>query len=204
VNKVRKENIKPDLRPKTDTHVQFGGASVNPKTGAIEAIYGGEDATKHFTNNADVTGAQVGSTFKPFVLAAAMTWGKRDPELGETQAQDERTIVSPKSLYSGKNNLKIKDYKGDIWTNEEGKEWLQANDDDASYGSPPKYQIDLREAMRVSANSAFVQLGMDVGLDRVKEAAIEAGLKEDSLTGTSSPSFSIGISDPSAIRMAGA
>ncbi|MFF6780990.1 transglycosylase domain-containing protein [Streptomyces sp. NPDC012510] len=203
VNKVRKENIKPDLRPKTDTHVQFGGASVNPKSGAIEAIYGGEDATKHFTNNADVTGAQVGSTFKPFVLAAAMTWGKRDPGLGRDQAQDERTIVSPKSLYSGKNNLKIRDYNGDIWTNEEGKEWLQANDGDESYGSPPKYQIDLREAMRVSANSAFVQLGMDVGLERVKEAATEAGLKKGSLAGTSFPSFSIGISDPSAIRMAG-
>lgn len=203
VNKVRKENIKPDQRPKTDTHVQFGGASVNPKSGAIEAIYGGEDATKHFTNNADVTGAQVGSTFKPFVLAAAMTWGKRDPELDPDQAQDERTIVSPKSLYSGKNNLKIRDYNGDIWTNEEGKEWLQANDDDESYGSPPKYQVDLREAMRVSANSAFVQLGMDVGLERVKEAAVEAGLKEGSLTGTGYPSFSIGISDPSAIRMAG-
>ncbi len=203
VNKVRKENIKPKQRPDTDTHVQFGGASVNPKSGAIEAIYGGEDATKHFTNNADVTGAQVGSTFKPFVLAAAMAWGKRDPDLGESQAQDEVTIVSPKSLYSGKNNLKIRDYNGDIWTNEKGEEWLQANDDDASYGSPPKYQIDLREAMRVSANSAFVQLGMDVGLDRVKEAAIGAGLKEDSLAGTSFPSFSIGISDPSAIRMAG-
>lgn len=179
VNKVRKENIKPDLRPKTDTHVQFGGASVSPKSGAIEAIYGGEDATKHFTNNADVTGAQVGSTFKPFVLAAAMTWGKRDPALDPEQAQDERTIVSPKSLYSGKNNLKIRDYDGEIWTNEEGKEWLQANDDDASYGSPPKYQIDLREAMRVSANSAFVQLGMDIGLSRVKEAAVEAGLKKE-------------------------
>jgi membrane peptidoglycan carboxypeptidase len=203
VVKVRKENIKPDLRPKTDTHVQFGGASVNPKSGAIEAIYGGEDATKHFTNNADVTGAQVGSTFKTYVLAAAMTWGKRDPELDGDQAQDERTIVSPKSLYSGKNNLKIKDYDGQVWTNEKGEEWLQANDDDASYGSAPKYQIDLREAMRVSANSAFVQLGMDVGLDRVKEAAIEAGLKESSLAGTSFPSFSIGISDPSAIRMAG-
>ncbi|MDX3128812.1 transglycosylase domain-containing protein [Streptomyces europaeiscabiei] len=203
VAKVRKENIKPDVRPETDTHVQFGGASVNPKSGAIEAIYGGEDATKHFTNNADVTGAQVGSTFKTYVLAAAMTWGKRDPDLDGDQAQDERTIVSPKSLYSGKNNLKIKDYDGQVWTNEKGEEWLQANDDDASYGSAPKYQIDLREAMRVSANSAFVQLGMDVGLDRVKEAAIEAGLKESSLAGTSFPSFSIGISDPSAIRMAG-
>ncbi|WP_367322001.1 transglycosylase domain-containing protein [Streptomyces sp. HUAS ZL42] len=204
VQKVQKANIKPKERPKTDTHVQFGGASVDPATGAIKAIYGGEDATKHFTNNADATGAQMGSTMKPFVLAAAMTWGVRDKDLGPSQAQDERTIVSPKSLYSGKNKLKIKDYDGSIWKNEKQEEWLQTNDDNESYGSPPNYQIDLREAMRESVNSAFVQLGMDVGLDKVKEAAMNAGLKENSLTGTSFPSFSIGISDPSAIRMAGA
>ncbi|GAA3989622.1 transglycosylase domain-containing protein [Streptomyces plumbiresistens] len=204
VQKVQKANIKPKERPDTDTHVQFGGASVDPTTGAIKAIYGGEDATKHFTNNADATGAQVGSTFKPFVLAAAMKWGVRDPDLGESQAQDERTVVSPKSLFSGKNDLKIKNYDGTIWKNEKDKEWLQENDGQESYGSPPKYQIDLREAMRESVNSAFVQLGMDVGLDKVKEAAMDAGLKENSLAGTSFPSFSIGISDPSAIRMAGA
>jgi membrane peptidoglycan carboxypeptidase len=204
VTKVRKANIKPKERPKTDTHVQFGGASVNPATGAIEAIYGGEDATKHFTNNADQTGAQVGSTFKPFVLAAAMTWGVRNPELGSSQAQDERTIVSPKSLFSGKNKLKIRDYDGSIWKNEKGEEWLQTNDGQASYGSPPNFKIDLREAMRESVNSAFVQLGMDVGLDKVKEAAVSAGVKEGTLAGTTFPSFSIGISDPSAIRMAGA
>jgi membrane peptidoglycan carboxypeptidase len=204
VQKVQKANIKPKERPDTDTHVQFGGASVDPATGAIKAIYGGEDATKHFTNNADATGAQVGSTFKPFVLAAAMKWGVRNPDLGEVQAQDERTKVSPKSLYSGKNDLKIKNYDGSVWKNEEGKEWLQENDGKTSVGSPPNYQIDLREAMRESVNSAFVQLGMDVGLDKVKESAVDAGLLEGSLTGTSYPSFSIGISDPSAIRMAGA
>ncbi|WP_328502399.1 penicillin-binding protein [Streptomyces sp. NBC_00457] len=204
VKKVQKANIDPKKRPKTDTHVQFGGASISPKTGAIKAIYGGEDATKHFTNNADVTGAQVGSTFKPFVLAAAMTWGVRDPDLGPTQAQDERTQVSPKSLFSGKNKLKIEDYTGEVWKNEKGKEWLQVNDGDESYGTPPDYQIDLREAMRESVNSAFVQLGMDVGLDKVKEASMNAGLKEDSLAGTNYPTFSIGTSDPSAIRMAGA
>ncbi|MEV6182203.1 transglycosylase domain-containing protein [Streptomyces sp. NPDC052016] len=203
VTKVYKANIKPDKRPDTDTHVQFGGASVNPETGAIEAIYGGEDATKHFTNNADQTGAQVGSTFKPFVLAAAMTWGVRDPDLGSSQAQDERTIVSPKSLFSGKNKLKIKNYDGTVWKNEKGEEWLQTNDGQVSYGTPPNYKIDLREAMRESVNSAFVQLGMDVGLDKVKEAAMSAGVKEGSLTGAGFPSFSIGISDPSAIRMAG-
>ncbi|MGW3117981.1 transglycosylase domain-containing protein [Streptomyces sp. NPDC001107] len=204
VKNVQKNNIKPKERPKTDTHVQFGGASVDPTTGAIKAIYGGEDATKHFTNNADVTGAQVGSTFKPFVLAAAMKWGVRDKSLGPEQAQDERTQVSPKSLYSGQNKLKIKEYDNTVWKNDKGEEWLQTNDGNESYGSPPKYQIDLREAMRESVNSAYVQLGMDVGLDKVKEAAMDAGLKENSLTGTSYPSFSIGISDPSAIRMAGA
>ncbi|MFJ4619616.1 transglycosylase domain-containing protein [Streptomyces sp. NPDC088812] len=204
VTKVYKAKIDPEKRPDTDTHVQFGGASVNPETGAIEAIYGGEDATKHFTNNADQTGAQVGSTFKPFVLAAAMTWGVRDPDLGSSQAQDERTIVSPKSLFSGQNKLKIKNYDGTVWKNEDGEEWLQTNDGQVSYGTAPDYKIDLREAMRESVNSAFVQLGMDVGLDKVKDAAVSAGLKESSLAGTTFPSFSIGISDPSAIRMAGA
>ncbi|MFD0254091.1 transglycosylase domain-containing protein [Streptomyces sp. NPDC127113] len=203
VQKVYKKNIDAKKRPETDTHVQFGGASVNPETGAIEAIYGGEDATKHFTNNADVTGAQVGSTFKPYVLAAAMKWGVRDPDLGETQAQDERTVVSPKSLYSGKNNLKIKNYDGSIWQNEKGEQWRQENDGKDSVGEAPDYQIDLREAMRESVNSAFVQLGMDVGLDKVKESAVDSGLLEDSLAGAGYPSFSIGVSDPSAIRMAG-
>ncbi|MFI5797123.1 transglycosylase domain-containing protein [Streptomyces sp. NPDC051677] len=203
VTKVQKANIKPEKRPE-DTHVQFGGASVEPDTGAIRAIYGGEDATKHFTDNADQTGAQVGSTFKPFVLAAAMTWGVRDPELGSSQAQDERTIVSPKSLFSGKNKLKIENYDRTVWKNEKGEEWLQTNDGNVSVGNAPDYKIDLREAMRESVNSAFVQLGMDVGLDKVKEAAVSAGLKESSLTNSGFPSFSIGISDPSAIRMAGA
>ncbi|WP_460067648.1 transglycosylase domain-containing protein [Streptomyces sp. YKOK-I1] len=203
VTKVQKANIKPKERPDTDTHVQFGGASVEPDTGAIRAIYGGEDATKHFTDNADETGAQVGSTFKPFVLAAAMTWGVRDPDLGSSQAQDERTIVSPESLFSGKNKLKIEDYNRTVWKNEKGEEWLQTNDGNESYGTAPDFKIDLREAMRESVNSAFVQLGMDVGLDKVKDSAVSAGLRESSLAGTTFPSFSIGISDPSAIRMAG-
>ncbi|MGD1219299.1 transglycosylase domain-containing protein [Streptomyces krungchingensis] len=202
VSKVQKANIKPKQRPKTDTHVQFGGASIDPDTGAIKAIYGGEDATKHFTNNADQTGAQVGSTFKPFVLAAAMSWGARDPDGDPVQAQDERTIVSPKSLYSGKNKLKIEDYDHQVWMDDKGKEWLQRNDGNQSY-NPPSYKIDLREAMRESVNSAYVQLGMDVGLDKVKEAVLDAGILKSSLASANYPSFSLGTSSPSAIRMAG-
>ncbi|MEH0420136.1 transglycosylase domain-containing protein [Streptomyces sp. B21-083] len=203
VKNVQKANINEKERPKTDKYVQFGGASVDPTSGAIKAIYGGEDATKHFTNNADTTGAQVGSTFKAFVLAAAMKWGVRDPDLKAEQAQDERTQVSPDSIYSGKNKLKIENYDNTIWKDKDDKEWLQRNDGDESY-NPPSYRIDLREAMRVSSNSAYVQLGMDVGLDKVRESATDAGILDSSLASADFPSFSIGTSDPSAIRMAGA
>lgn len=203
VKEVQDKNIDAKKRPDTDTYVQFGGASVDPESGAIKAIYGGVDATKHFTDNADATGAQVGSTFKPFVLAAAMSWGVRDKDGDAVQAQDERTVVSPDSLYSGKNKLKIQDYDGTVWTDKDDKEWLQTNDGGESYNAP-SYDIDLREAMRNSVNSAYVQLGMDVGLDKVKEAAVDAGVLESSLASASFPSFSLGTSDPSAIRMAGA
>ncbi|MER5497868.1 MULTISPECIES: transglycosylase domain-containing protein [unclassified Streptomyces] len=200
VQKVYDSKIKPKERPKTDTHVQFGGGSVDPKTGAIVAIYGGQDATKHFTNNADPTGAQVGSTFKPFVLAAAMQYGKRDPSLGEEQNESQRTKVSPLSIYNADDMLKIKKYNGEIWTDENGKEWLQAND-----GHESKGNITLREAMQWSANSPYVQLGMDVGTDKVKDVAMAAGLRDDDQMADSHvPSFSIGTSSPSAIRMAGA
>ncbi|MGW3622773.1 transglycosylase domain-containing protein [Streptomyces sp. NPDC000880] len=199
VKKVQAANIKPDKRPETDTFVQFGGASVEPTTGKIVAIYGGEDATKHFTNNADQTGAQVGSTFKPFVLAAAMRDGVLDPSQPADQGDEYRRKVDPdKTVYNGKNKLKIKNYDGTVWKNEEGKEWLQRNDGDESYKN-----INLREAMIHSANSPFVQLGMDVGIPNVRKAAIAAGLLDSSLSKSNVPSFSIGISDPSAIRMAG-
>ncbi|MFC8726560.1 transglycosylase domain-containing protein [Streptomyces bacillaris] len=200
VNKVYKAKIRPEERPKTDTHVEFGGASVDAQTGAILATYGGQDATKHFTNNADATGAQVGSTWKPFVLAAAMQYGARDPNLGPEQNESQRTIVSPESVYNGDNKLRIRNYDGEVWKNENDEEWLQTNDGQQDYGD-----IDLRYAMEKSANSPFVQLGMDVGTDKVKDAAVAAGLRDDGMMADSTvPSFSIGTSSPSAIRMAGA
>ncbi|MFE4856062.1 transglycosylase domain-containing protein [Streptomyces sp. NPDC056670] len=205
VKKVRDKNIDPKKRPEYDTFVQFGAASVDVKSGAIVAIYGGDDATKHFTNNADETGAQVGSTFKPFVLAAGMEYGKRDPSKPSSQSDSSRTPVSPDSIYSGKNKLKIKNYDGTVWKDENGGEWLQTNDGNESY-NPPSYAIDLRYAMQESVNTPYVQLGMDVGTDKVKQVAMAAGLRDNktSMASSSVPSFSIGTSSPSAIRMAGA
>ncbi|MHC3394819.1 transglycosylase domain-containing protein, partial [Streptomyces lavendulocolor] len=85
------------------THVQAGGASDNPTTGAIAAISRGTDATQHFTNNAVQTGAPVGPTDKPYELAAAMEHGVRDPAGEAVQGPDQRRTVDPdKTYYNGK------------------------------------------------------------------------------------------------------
>ncbi|MBO0652375.1 transglycosylase domain-containing protein [Streptomyces triculaminicus] len=197
VDEVRKANIKPKAR-EVDQFVQFGGASVEPKTGKIVAIYGGENALEHFTNNADYTGVQVGSTFKPFVLAAAMTHGKRNPGLGPQQSDSQRTIVSPESVYNGNNKLTLREYNGRVWHDQNGGEWRQPNDGDEDKGL-----VTLRTAMQFSVNTPFIQLGMDVGTDLVQEAALKAGLDKDQLSSLT-PTFSLGTSAPSAIRLAGA
>ncbi len=70
--------VERDLAPKTraaDRYVQVGAASVRPSDGAVVALYGGPDATEHFSNNADTSGVPAGSAFKPFVLAAALQHG---------------------------------------------------------------------------------------------------------------------------------
>ncbi|MFF4217880.1 transglycosylase domain-containing protein [Streptomyces nondiastaticus] len=75
VDDVVTKDIDPGKRPETDSDVQAGAASVRPSDGAVLALYGGPDATKHFANNADTSGVPVGSAFKPFVLAAALEGG---------------------------------------------------------------------------------------------------------------------------------
>ncbi|MGW2332035.1 transglycosylase domain-containing protein [Streptomyces sp. NPDC001700] len=197
VNKVTKENIKPKQRD-VDKFVQFGGASVEPKTGKIKAIYGGNDALEHYRNNADYTGVQVGSTFKPFVLAAAMRDGVRDRNGPRDQPDAERTKVSPASVYDGDNKLTLRDYDGSVWTDRNNQEWHQRNDGDEDKG-----KINLRTAMQYSVNTPFIQLGMDVGTDKVRDAALDSGLSKEQLA-TITPTFSLGTSAPSAIRLAGA
>jgi membrane peptidoglycan carboxypeptidase len=50
--------------------------SVDPATGAVKALYGGEDFVTQPRNNATQDRAQGGSTFKPFTLIAALENGK--------------------------------------------------------------------------------------------------------------------------------
>ncbi|MCX5341824.1 transglycosylase domain-containing protein [Streptomyces atratus] len=177
VQGVRKRDLDPKKRPE-DRYVEVGAASVRPEDGAVVAVYGGADAITHFANNADTAGVPVGSAFKPFVLAAALQHG------------DGITLDSG---YDSEGRL-IKD--GPY----------------AAHPAPPgagpgqvmvTAPTTLRDALVKSANATFVQLGKHIGLEKVKELAVAAGLHKESLARLDK-SFPLGTSTPSAVRMADA
>ncbi|WP_018383291.1 transglycosylase domain-containing protein [Wenjunlia vitaminophila] len=149
VETVRADRLDPRKRA-ADRHVEVGAASVRPGDGAIVAVYGGSDATKHFTNNADTSGVPAGSAFKPFVYAAAL----------------EAADVS-----------------------EENPE--------------PARPLNLGRSLVDSDTSPFVEVGKKIGLRKVRALAVASGLREESMAKLE-PTFSIGTSTPSAVRLASA
>ncbi|MEU6573148.1 transglycosylase domain-containing protein [Streptomyces sp. NPDC046805] len=189
VQKIKKARLKPGSRPK-DKYAQFGAASVVPNDGRIVALYGGDGYEHgHFTNNADTAGVPVGSTWKPFVLAAAMQYGTY---------KTDGVGVSPMSKYNGDDHLKVRNQDGSYVLNKENKPFFQNNESNHPWG-----YITLRKAMEQSINTPFVQLGWDVGIPHVQDVAMRAGILKDSLA-YPNPSFALGTSTPSAIRMADA
>ncbi|MFJ5518957.1 transglycosylase domain-containing protein [Streptomyces griseoluteus] len=188
VKKVQKSRLNPETKEK-DKYVQFGAASVVPNDGAIVALYGGDGYENgHFTNNADTSGVPVGSTWKPYVLAAAMQDGTYNSN-GEG--------ISPLSKYNGNDHLKVRRPDGSYYLNKDNSFFFQANESDHPWG-----YITLRKAMEQSINTPFVQLGVDVGMSKVRDMARSTGILEGSMAKDLNPSFAIGTSTPSAIRMA--
>ena len=180
-----------------DQWVHVGGASVKPGDGAVTAIYGGPDFMKQETDDADNPSVLVGSTFKAFVLAAALTDGVQGSG-GADSTIAPGTPVSLNSLYNGDNDVEIKNPDGSVWLAQDGKPWYQPNDSTYPWGP-----ITLTKAMAQSVNAVYVQLGMDVGMPKVAAAAEAAGVLQSTIDPTDNvPSFALGTSTPGPIRLA--
>ncbi|WP_404958787.1 transglycosylase domain-containing protein [Streptomyces sp. 147326] len=176
-------------RPDTDTFVQFGGASVDVKTGALVALYGGPGwDQKYFSNNANTSGVPVGSTWKPYVLAAAMQYG--------TQNSNGRGI-SADSKYQANDLTVINNREGRPLRDAKGNPFKQKNESPTAYG-----YVTLNEAMEKSINVPFAQLIFDVGHTKVRDLAKSTGILEESINPNPDASSALGTSTPSAIRMA--
>ncbi|WP_436961167.1 transglycosylase domain-containing protein [Streptomyces sp. SudanB182_2057] len=173
MSKLDKENRK------ADTYVRAGGASVDPKTGEVVALYGGIDYVKQYTNGATRGDFQVGSTFKPFVFTSAV-------ENGST-TQDGRT-VTPNTVYDGTNQRPVQGWSGGSYAPE--------NEDQRSYGP-----ITVRKATDLSVNSVYAQMAVDVGPAKVKQTAVDLGLPSDTPDLQPYPSIALGTATASVLEM---
>ncbi|MFE7954930.1 transglycosylase domain-containing protein [Streptomyces sp. NPDC057413] len=163
-----------------DRYVRAGGASVDPKTGKVVAMYGGIDYVKQYTNGATRGDFQVGSTFKPFVFTSAV-------ENGAT-TQDGRPIT-PNTIYDGTNKRPVQGWDGEPYSPE--------NEDQVSYGP-----ITVREATDKSVNAVYAQMAVDAGPAKVKQTAIDLGLPADTKELYASPSIALGVANASVLDMA--
>ncbi|MER5435574.1 transglycosylase domain-containing protein [Streptomyces sp. NPDC002588] len=162
---------------KVDGNVQAGAASVNPKTGAVEAMYGGLGYTDHYVNNATRDDYQPASTFKPVILAAAFD------ENAKTQDGD---AITANTKYDGTSKRPV--VGSDI-------AFAPENEDDQNYGN-----VTVQTALNKSINSVFAQMGVDVGMDKVLKVADDLGMDTKDLKAV--PAQTLGTMGASPLQMA--
>ncbi|MFD7263934.1 transglycosylase domain-containing protein [Streptomyces sp. NPDC059874] len=164
-----------------DQSVQAGATSVDPKTGAIVAMYGGQGLAEKDQSNALRTDYQPGSTFKPIVLASALQNG--------ATTQDGKPIT-PNALYDGTSRRQVVGSK--IPFNPQ-------NQDDKDYGK----EITVQDATNSSVNSVYAQMVVDVGPPAVKKTAISLGMKDRDGWQEDQPAMSLGSMSANTMEMAG-
>ena len=123
--------------------------SVDPGTGAVRAMVGGSDFREVKFNLATEAHRQSGSAFKPFVYAEAVDQG-----------------ISPETMYVSEHL--------EVPMEDEPRPYVVDNYDFIERGP-----INLEKAMADSDNTVFVQLALDLGLQRVVDMAHELGIESE-------------------------
>jgi len=149
--------------------------ALDPHTGAIKAFVGGRN---YGTNQWDHVTAlrQPGSSFKPFVYAAAL----------DTAVDGGPHILTPATM--------VDDEPTTFWF--DNKPYEPHNFKNEYHG-----EVTLRQALAHSMNIATIKVAEMIGYDSVVQFAKKAGISED-LEAT--PSVAIGSYDTRPIEIAGA
>ena len=132
---------------------QVALVALDPRTGAILAFVGGRNYGESQLDHV-LARRQPGSSFKPFVYAAAFdnsVAGLQPIITPETTVEDEPTTFTF-----------------------DGKDYTPDNDEGQFYGT-----VSARDALTHSLNVATVKFAEMIGYDRVKEVASELGLDQD-------------------------
>lgn len=159
---------------------QIALIALNPHTGQVLAMVGGRSYGESQLNHA-VAQRPTGSTFKPFVYAAAFQTAVEGTMLpGQTKLFSPLTMLSDAQTTYGAGTQYA---------------YTPRNFQNEFYGD-----ITARYALMRSDNNATIALGSMVGFDRVAELGREAGI----VNARGTPSVAIGSYDATPLQVAGA
>ena len=163
-------------KDKSDPRPGLQGAIVvlDPQTGALRALVGGDDYIRSPFNRAVDIKRPVGSTFKPFVFLAAMGGREVDPRITQSSL-----LPDEQREYRVGRHL-----------------WRPANFDNEYHG-----WITAREVLSQSLNAATVALGLEIGVKKVARLAQDLGVADRV---PANPSICLGALDTSPLRLTGA
>lgn len=115
------------------TRLEAGLVSMDPRSGEIRAWVGGRDLATDWYDHVSISRRQPGSTFKPFLYAAAIDNGYRPDD---TRVDSVFTYTDPQT----------------------GREWSPQN----SGGLATNKEITLRRALAESKNTIAAQIGLEI------------------------------------------
>ncbi|MGH3373475.1 MAG: transglycosylase domain-containing protein [Actinoallomurus sp.] len=145
-------DLKAKRMPKDTTRV--GLVTMDPTKGEVLAAYGGKDFIKRQIDDAYYATAQVGSSFKPYVLAAALKDG-----IG---LRTKMNGSAPQWFNTSGDSVPPNTAGASRFTNDEG--------------NAPNPYVDLVSATAESLNTVYVPLGFKAGWRNVYNVAKDAGL----------------------------
>ena len=149
--------------------------ALDPHTGAIKALTGGRNYGVSQLNRVRAM-RQPGSSFKPFVYAAAL----------DTAIEGGARILTPATM--------VDDEPTTFWF--DNKPYEPGNFKQEYHG-----EVTLRQALAKSMNVATIKVAEMVGYDKVVEFAKKAGLNEDI---QATPAMAIGSYDTTPLEISGA
>ncbi len=149
--------------------------ALDPHTGAIKALIGGRNYGTSQLNRI-LSMREPGSSFKPFVYAAALN----------TAVDGGARLVTPAT--------KVDDAPTTFWF--DNKPYEPGNFKNEYYG-----EVTLRQALAHSMNIATIKVAEMIGYDTVVQFAKKCGLNEDI---QATPAVAIGAYDTTPLEIAGA
>ncbi len=161
--------------PEDPGQPQVALLALDPHTGEVRAMVGGRNYADSQLNHV-LARRQPGSSFKPFVYAAALS----------TAVNGGQPVITPATILQDEPTT----------FEYEEKTYEPRNYKEEYYGA-----VTMREALMRSLNAATVSLGEMVGYDKVRDLAVAAGINRDLLA---TPAIALGAYVATPLEIAGA